>query len=232
MIMVRKSEERRHIQSKSQDTWMTFDPENEGDPLRLGFRGLESLNEERMTPEMGLYPHAPGELDLITYVREGALIHQGEGGSMVRMEAGEFQHRTHSSKTRYRAVNGSRTETAHVFQSWLTPDRTAPAAAQEQKRFYSAERTGSLRLVASRSGRQASLELNPDVQVYSSILRLGNHLVHELQEGRTAWLHVIKGRILLQDRILRTGDGVALVDEAAASFTAQEPSEVLLFDLA
>ena len=232
MITVRRSEERRHIQSKGQDTWMTFDPENGIDPLRHGFRGLESLNEEHVAPEMSLYPHLQKHIGLITYVREGALIHQDDAGLFARVEAGEFQHRNLSSRMHYHAVNGSFTETAHVFQSCLTPDRTAPWADQKQKRFYSADRTGTLRLVASQGGKQASHVLNQDVRVYSSILLLGSHLVHEFEEGRTAWLHVVTGRILIQDQSLRTGDGVALIDEVAASFRAQEPSEILLFDLA
>src|SRR5205823_6065381 len=119
--------------------------------------------------EMSLYPHAPRDLDLITYVREGALIHQEEDGRMVRVEAGEFQHQNLSSKMRYRAVNGSLTNTAHVFQSCLTPNRSASGMNPEQRRFYSAERTGTLRLIASQGGKRTSLRLDQDVRVYSSI---------------------------------------------------------------
>ena len=231
MITVRRSAERRHVQSKSQNTWMTFDPENRVDPLRRGFRGLKSLNEEQAAPEMGLHSHAGQDFDLITYVREGAIIHQDEAGVLGRMEAGEFQCQNVSSRSRYRAVNGSLIYTAHVFQGGLKPEPRAPGAIPEQKRFYSAERTGTLRLIASQGGKRDSLSLVQDVRVYSSILLPGNHLIHEFEGGRTAWLHVIRGCILLQDQSLRTGDGVSLVEEAAASFTAQESSEILLFDL-
>jgi len=230
MLTVRKSEQRRHVQSKSQNTWMTFDPENSVDPLRGGFHALESLNEEQASPEMGLHPNA-GDIDLITYVQEGAILHQDEAGIFGRMEAGEFQRRSASSKMRYQALNGSLIFTAHVFQGGLKPEPLACGAFSEQKRFYSAERTGTLRLVASQGGKQDSLSLAQDVRVYSSIMLQGSHQVHELEGGRTAWLHVVRGRILLQEESLATGDGVALVDEAAASFTAQESSEILLFDL-
>lgn len=232
MITVRKSEERRHIQSKVQNTWMTFDPENSFDPFRLGFHGLESLNEEYVEPEMSLLRRAPGNVDLITYVQEGTLIHQEESGGFKRLGAGEFQHRSLTRRKRYSALNGSISETAHVFQSGLTPDQNSPRTNPQQRRFYSAERTGTLRLIASQGGKQASLSLQRNVRVYSSILLLGTHLVHEFERSRTAWLHVVTGRILLQGHSLRTGDGVAMVDEVAASFTAQEPTEVLLFDLA
>jgi redox-sensitive bicupin YhaK (pirin superfamily) len=230
MITVRKSEERRHVQSKSQNTWMTFDPENGIDPLCRGFRGLESLNEEQAAPEMGLHPHAQ-DIDLLTYVREGSITQQGEDGPLGRMGAGEFQRRNVSPGRAYHAVNASLTEIAHVFQSGLKPESLASGTVPEQKRFYTAERTGTLKLVASRGGKRDSLSLTQDVRVYSAVLLPGNHLIHELEGGRTAWLHVVTGRIRLQDRSLRTGDGVALVDEMAASFTAQEPSEILLFDL-
>ena len=232
MMTVRRSEERRHVQSKSQNTWMTFDSENEIDPLRGGFRGLETLNEEHVAAKMGLHPRSQSSVDLLTYVREGSLIHQDEAGNFARVEAGEFQYRNLSASMRYGAVNGSITNTAHVFQSSLTPEGLAPDVDQAQKRFYSAERTGTLRLVASQGGERASLALGPDVRVYSAILHPGSHLVHEFGAGRTAWLHVVTGRILLQDRSLRTGDAAGLIGEASASFTAQEPSEILLFDLA
>jgi len=231
MLMVRKSAQRHHVQSRSQNTWMTFDPENIADPLRGGFRGLESLNEEQAAPEMGLHPSANEGIDIITYVREGAIIHQDEAGIFGRIEAGEFQRHSASSGARYQAVNGSLIYIAHVFQGGLKPEPLASGAIPEQKRFFAAERTGTLRLVASQGGKQDSLSLAQDVRVYSSIMRQGSHLVHEFEGGRTAWLHVVRGRILLQDQSLSTGDGVSLVDEVAASFTAQEPSEILLFDL-
>jgi redox-sensitive bicupin YhaK (pirin superfamily) len=232
MITIRKSEERRHIRSDVQNTWMTFDPEDGKDPLCRGFHALESLNEELVAPEMGLHPHAAKDMDVITYVREGALIHQEEAGGFARMEAGEFQRRSVSIERPFHALNGSFTETAHVFQSGLTPDRIASGTNQEKKRFYAAERKGTLRLVASQGGRRDSLALDQDIRMYSAVLLPGCHLVHEFEGARTGWLHVVDGRILLQDQSLRTGDGAALIGEVAASFTAQEPSEILLFDLA
>jgi redox-sensitive bicupin YhaK (pirin superfamily) len=210
---------------------MTFDPDNAVDPLRRGFHALESLNEEQADPEMGLHPGAGADVDLITYVQEGTLILRDDAGIFGRLDAGEFQRRSGSSKTSFQALNGSLIYTAHVFQSGLKVDTLAGGTLPEQKRFYNAERTGALRLVASQGGKQDSLSLAQDVRVYSSLMLPGSHLIHEFKGGRSAWLHVVRGRILLQEQILVTGDGVALVDEAAASFTAQEPSEILLFDL-
>jgi redox-sensitive bicupin YhaK (pirin superfamily) len=211
---------------------MTFDPENGVDPSRCGFLGLESLNEEQAGPEMGLPPNANKDIDLIPYVREGAIIHQDEAGIFGGIGAGESQRRGASSRLRFQAVLGSLIYyTAQVFQGGLGSDSLPPGIISEPKRFYSAERTGTLRLVASQGGKQDSLSLTQDVRGYSSIPLQGSHVVHEFKGGSTEWLHAVKGRRMLQEQSLQTGDGVALVDEAAASFTAPESSEILPFDL-
>ncbi len=121
---------------------------------------------------------------------------------------------------------------AHVFQSCITPDGSAVKPNTERNRFPFADRKGALRLVASPDGRDGSLSIHQDVQIYSSILLVGHHPIHELSRGRAAWLHIVQGRVLLQEHVLGTGDAAALEDESAVSFTAQIPSEILLFDLA
>lgn len=211
---------------------MTFDPENEADPFRKGFRTLEALNEETPLPEMSLHPPSEGDMEVVTYVRDGALVHQGEAGIPGRLEAGEFQRTSTSRLIRHRVINGSLLSPAHVFQSWITPDGEDLEPGSERKRFPVADRKGVLRLVVSPDGSNGSLRIQQDLRMYSSILLPGHHLVLELGRGRGAWLHLVKGRILLQDHFLGTGDAACLEDEMAVSFTAQIPSEVLLFDLA
>jgi redox-sensitive bicupin YhaK (pirin superfamily) len=232
MITVRRSEARRHITNGSQDSWLTFNPENEADPLRWGFRTLEALNEEAPTSEMSLNPHAEEDLEIVTYVREGALVHQESGGTLSSLKAGEFQRTSACRKVRHRVINGSLLNPAHVFQSCITPDGNEFEPGAEQMRFPVADRKGVLRLVASPDGRSGSLRIHQDVEMYSSILLVGHHLIHELSQGRAAWLHVVKGRVALQDHFLGTGDAAGLEGERAVSFTAQVPSEILLFDLA
>lgn len=211
---------------------MTFDPENPTDPLRRGFHALESLNEENLAPEMGLYPHTREDTEIITYVQVGTLIHRDRSGRLGHLGTGEFQHTSACRGIRHRALNGSLSDTAHVFQSCITPESVDLRPIQEQRRFPVADREGILRLVASPDGGGTSLRIHQDVRLYSSVLLLGHHLIHELGSGRGAWLHVVKGGISLRDHYLRAGDGAALDDEAAVSFTAQEPAEILLFDLA
>jgi redox-sensitive bicupin YhaK (pirin superfamily) len=232
MITLLKSEHRRHVKSGVHDTWMTFDPEDFSDPLRRGFHALTSLNEEKLAPEMGLYPHSPEDVEIITYVREGSLVHQDNSGVLGHLGAGEFQHTSARRGIRHRALNDSIIYTAHVFQSCITPGGVESPSHQEQKRFPIADRDGILRLVVSPDGREASLRIDQDVRMYSSVLLDGQHLIHELGSGRGAWLQIVKGRILLRGHDLRIGDGAALDGEASVSFTAREPAEILLFDLA
>jgi len=237
MITVRRSGTRRRVRSGTQDTWLTFDPDNEVDRFRNGFRALEALNEETPASEMNLHPH-PQDVEVVTYVREGTLVHQNLAGELNRVGAGEFQRTSARRRIRHRVINGSLLNPAHVFQSCITPDGSELEPCTEQKRFPVRDREGVLRLVASPDGRDGSLCIQQDLRMYSSILLVGHHLIHELSSGRAAWLHVVKGRvllkgrILLQDQHLGTGDAAALENEEAVSFTAEVPSEILLFDLA
>jgi hypothetical protein len=232
MLTVRRSETRRSVRSGTQETLLTFDPENAADPFRLGFRTLEALNEETPSPEMNLHPHSSVDSEIVTYVREGILINQDWSGGLGRIGAGEFQRTSTTQKYRHRVINGSFLNPAHVFQSCITPDGTEFEPGTEQKRFPVADRQGFLRIVASPDGRSGSLRIHQDVQMYSSVLLVGCHLIHDLAPGRAAWLHIVKGRVALQEHFLGTGDAVGMENEEAVSFMAQIPSEILLFNLA
>lgn len=195
------------------------------DRLRVeGFRTLTWLREDDLEPGQEFEVAA----EVLTYVCAGSVRLEDASGRRTIVEAGEC-HRSGSGAGR--GVNVSPSEPARIFQCHITPDRRVLQTPAEQRRFPLAERRGLLRLLASRTGRGASLRLRQDAGVYSSILDPGHHLVHELSAGRAAWLHVVKGRIQLVDQILEAGDGASLVEEAAVSLTAREPSEILLFDL-
>jgi len=232
VITLRRSEDRRHLKRGLSDTWMTFDSENSLDPLRRGFHALELLNEELLAPETGAHPQHRDDLEIITYVHEGALVYQGELGALGRLEKGEFQLVNLHRGLRDRTLNASLIETTHIFQGGIAARGIALDPTQEQKRFPIADREGVLRLVFSPNQRHHSLPIQSDVRLYSSILLLGHHLIHPLESGRGGWLHVIAGRIRLGGFDLGGGDAAAFENEAAVSFTAQEPAEVLLFDLA
>lgn len=225
MITLRKSEERRHVRRAGQDCWRTFDP-------GLGFRTLNFLNEERLSPGRGFPVEVPEDAEILTYVLEGTLVEEDASGGKIVLHSGECRRSRASSGFRPRMINPSATDVAHAFQSSFTSSRKDARPGVEQKRFPFTERRGILRLTASPDGKDGSLRLDQDLRIYSALLDPGHHLIHELAPGRGAWIHVVKGRIQLVDLLLGTGDGASVVDEAAVSWTARERSEILLFDLA
>jgi|SRR5579862_2051855 len=232
MIRCKKANDRRHVRGDSQEMWMSFDAENGSNPSYRGFRGLGSLNEIRLHPGTELTLPSKGIHESVTYVREGGLVVHERPRREEFLVPGSCQ-RTSTRRLRFAGGSGnSPFQGAHIFVSSMTPRRVKGASPLEHKHYPFSERRGHLRLIASPDPCAASLRLDEDVCIYSSILDPGHHLVHELGPGRGGWLHVVTGRVLLIDQILRAGDGVSLEDESAVSFTAQEASEILLFDLA
>jgi len=232
MIYVRRAGQRRHIKSDGQDTYLTFDPENASDPFRGGFRSLKALNEEIPSPAMKLNHHDGPSMEYLTYVRKGALLDWSSSGKQAHIQAEEFSRSSSGRKLRHQFVNDSLINGAQVFQSWFAPDGRDMRRRAEKNRFPIGDRRGVLQLVASSDGMKGSLKIPQGIRMYSSILLVGHHLVHEIGIGRGAWLHVIEGRIALQEHSLVTGDAAGFEDEVAVSLTAQEPTELLLFNLA
>jgi len=232
VITLTRSQDRLRTRNGGQETWCSFNSENPFDPGRHGFRTLECFREEGLAPGAEFQFRTPHSVEILTYVKSGALVLEDPSGRSVTLEAGECHRSSAKTGTLYRGMNHSRVEPTQAFQCAITPDRGVLHTPPEKRRFPQAERRGVLRLLVSRNGRDSSLRVRQDVGVYSSILDTGHHLIHELAAGRAAWVHVVKGRIQLVDRTLETGDGASLVEEAAVSLTAREPSEILLFDLA
>lgn len=231
MITFRSNKERCHQRRRKREAWRTFQPERPGDPLAAGFGTLEFLDEHRLLPGVGL-PRAPRrDAEVLTYVREGALAHDDSSGSSGVIQTGEFQRRTTGRGVRHSETNASRTQAAHFFQILIRPSEVELAPGFEQKRFSAAERRGVLCLIASPDGRRGSLRVHQDALVYSTLLDRGQHVVHSLVEGRCAWIHIVQGEVTLANTVLATGDGAGVTAERAASLTAREVSEVLVFDL-
>jgi quercetin 2,3-dioxygenase len=231
MMIVRKSKERRHIDNRGHKTWMTFDWENKADPLQNGFGVLKILNEEILPPGTGFILLTNKDMVIITYLREGVIIYKGPLEDADLMWTKEFHRTNVASDTQQYAFNASQTEDAHIFQSGFSPIGQILKPDGIKKLFTHAERQGTLKLIASPNGNEGSLTLRQNVKMYSAFIHKGNHLVHPLKHGRSAWLHVVNGGILMYDLNLQTGDGVGLSEESSVSFTAQMPTEILLFDL-
>lgn len=232
MLTLRKGTSRRHIVRAGHETWMTFDPDIRQDPLHDGFRALQGLNEDRLAPGARIPPHSWQDMEILTYVLDGLLVHEDDLGHAGIIRSGEFQHMSAGGGIRHSRFNGSLIDQAHVFECWVRPDTQGLPPDCAQRRFPAADRKRTFCLVASPDSLQSSFRIRQDALVYSSLPNRGCHLIHELRPGRQAWLHVVRGRIQLLHLDLIAGDGVAFLDELAVSVTALEPSELLLFDLA
>jgi redox-sensitive bicupin YhaK (pirin superfamily) len=233
MITIRRSEERKQIESDNQKTWMTFDAENLADPLKNGFGVLKIFNEEILKPGRTFVFQTQKDMVVVTYINEGLMIfNRPQQGKSGLMSAGDFLQTDSLAGMKQYSLNASPTDDARMFQSGFAPGTGVAEPGGENKRFTLAERKGILKLIASPDGKEDSLRIRQDVEMYSTLIHKGNHIIHELKPGRTAWLHVVKGKIDLNELHLLAGDGAGFSDEAAVSFTAQEPTEILLFDLA
>jgi redox-sensitive bicupin YhaK (pirin superfamily) len=233
MLTLRTSNERSHIQNANQNTWMTFDPENNTDPLKNGFGALKKINEDILSPDMELRPFpTKNNILVLTYVRKGQILYKGPGGRTGLLSQNEFQLMKIGLENKQDGFNASSSDEAHVFQFRFDLEES-DGGPEEMKKFFSlAERKGVLRLVASSDGREASLPIKRDFQMYSGLILEGAHIIHELGPGRKAWLHVVIGEIQMSDLMLQTGDGVGFSEEKSVSFTAKKPSSIILLDLA
>jgi len=231
MLTLRRANERHHDRRRKQEVWLTFYPQDRADPLADGFGTLEILDEHRLPPGGGVPRHPHHDAEVVTYVHEGALAFEDSTGCSGVIHGGEFQRMTARRDTRHSETNASRTDWVHVFQLWLRPSEAGLQHGHEQKRFSAAERRGGLCVIASPDARRGSLRIHQDVLMYSSMLDPGQHVVHELSPGRSAWLHLVQGEVTLGDIVLGTGDGAGITTERAVSLTAREETEFLLLDL-
>ena len=213
------------------NTRHTFSFNDYYDPEYMGFRVLRVINEDRLQPGQGFGTHGHRDMEIVTYVLEGALAHEDSLGNGEVLRPGEFQRMTAGTGIRHSEFNASETEPVHFYQIWIIPERAGLPPSYEQRSFPEAERLGRLRLVASPDGRDGSLTIRQDVRVFLSSLADGQQVTHPLDAGRYAWLQVLRGAVQLNGLDLAAGDGVAVSEETALLVRATGPSEVMLFDL-
>jgi redox-sensitive bicupin YhaK (pirin superfamily) len=202
------------------------------DPERMGFRALRVINEDRVIPGAGFPPHGHRDMEIVTYVLEGALAHKDTLGNASAIRPGEVQRMSAGTGIRHSEYNAEKEKPVHFLQIWLLPERDGIAPGYEQREFAAAEKRGRWRLVASRDGRDGSLTIHQDADLYASILSDGDTLSFELRPGRRAWLQVARGQVTLADAVMKEGDGAAISGESRIALTAEAESELLLFDLA
>jgi redox-sensitive bicupin YhaK (pirin superfamily) len=232
MIQVRRKDERGHFDHGWLDTYHTFSFADYYDPRQMGFRSLRVINEDRVKPGYGFGRHGHRDMEIVTYVLEGALEHKDSLGHGEVLRPGEFQRITAGTGIEHSEFNPSSSEPVHLYQIWLLPERRGLTPGYEQKAFPDAEKHGRWRVVASRDGRDGSLTINQDAAIALATLDAGRELTYPLAPGRHAWLQVLRGTVGVNGEALTAGDGVAVSAEEALTVRATEASEVMLFDMA
>ena len=232
MITRRPAEERGRTRTNWLDGRHTFSFNRYNDPRWSGFRDLLVINEDRVAPATGFPPHSHSDMEIITYIISGALEHRDSMGNTSVIRPGEVQRMSAGTGVTHSEFNPSTDEPTHLLQIWITPEREGIQPSYEQREFPSEESRGRLRLIASRAGRDGSVTVHQDVEVYGASLREGEEVVQALRGGRHAWVQLVKGSLTLNGVELKAGDGAAVSEEERLSIRASEPSEILLFDLA
>ena len=213
------------------NTRHTFSFNDYYDPEYMGFRVLRVINEDRVAPGQGFGTHGHRDMEIISYVLSGALAHRDSLGHEAVLRPGEFQCMTAGTGIRHSEFNPSETESVHFYQIWLLPDEPGHAPRYDQRSFPEDERRGRLRLVTSADGRDGSLKIHQDAEVYLATIGPGDRVTHDLRPGRYAWLQVLRGAVELNGTALAAGDGAAVAEEPSLAVTAALPAEVMLFDL-
>ncbi|MEE9305290.1 MAG: pirin family protein [bacterium] len=232
MIAVRKTEDRGHFDYGWLETYHTFSFGAYRDPDHMGFRSLRVINEDRVQPGQGFSTHPHKEMEIVSYVLDGALEHRDSLGNGSVIHAGEVQKMSAGTGVTHSEYNHSQTEIVHFLQIWILPERKGLEPSYEQRSFAEHERRDTLRLIASRDGGDGSVTIHQDVSIYLTVLDPGQQVVHRLSADRHAWVHVARGRVGLNGHGLAAGDGAAVSDEESLTIVGEEAAEVLLFDLA
>jgi hypothetical protein len=232
MITLRPSQERGHANHGWLDSYHTFSFANYYDPEQMGFRALRVINEDRVQAGKGFGTHSHRDMEILTYVLEGALEHKDSIGNGAIIRPGEVQRMSAGTGILHSEYNPSQTEPVHFLQIWILPDRQNLEPSYEQKAFSVEERQGKLRLIAAPDGRDGAVTIHQDVDLYSAVLQPQDRVTYQLRSDRYAWLQVARGAVNLNDRSLNAGDGVATSAAQLLEISSDRGAEILLFDLA
>jgi hypothetical protein len=232
MIDIRKSNDRGHADHGWLNTRFTFSFADYYDPKHVEFRTLRVMNDDRVAGGAGFPTHPHRDMEIVTYVLEGALAHKDSMGNGSVIRPGDVQYMSAGTGVAHSEFNASDTETVHLYQIWMFPDKKNYTPAYDQKNFSVDEKRGKLRLVVSPDGRNGSVKIRQDNELYATVLGAGETVKHELKPDRYAYVQVAKGSVTLNGKTLETGDGAAISAEKSLELTGVNEAEVLLFDLA
>ena len=232
MITLRRAGERGHFDHGWLNTYHTFSFAGYYDPTQMGFRALRVINQDIVQPKEGFPTHPHRDMEIVTYVLEGALEHKDSMGNGGVIRPGEVQRMSAGTGLTHSEYNHSGSEPVHFLQVWIQPDESGFAPSYDQKAFAADKLRGRLRLVASRTGREGSVSYQTDTDLYATLLAPGQTVTHPLRPGRHAWLHVARGAVQMNGLELAAGDGAAVSGEPVLTLAATDHAELLLFDLA
>ena len=231
MITIRKAEERGHFDFGWLNTYHSFSFGDYYDPKHTRFRTLRVINEDFVQAGHGFPTHGHRDMEIVTYILQGALEHRDSMGTGSVIRRGDAQRMSAGTGVTHSEVNPSRDEPVHLLQIWIIPREQDLQPEYEEKKFSDDEKRNRLRLIVSPDGRDGSVKIHQDAKIFASLLDERQEVVHSLENGRSAWLQVAAGSVRLNDVVLKQGDGAAVSQESTLNITAQEPAEVLLFDL-
>lgn len=232
MIQIRKAEERGPSKLAWLDSKHTFSFAGYYDPNHMGFETLRVINDDRVVPGAGFGTHPHNNMEILTYVLDGALEHKDSMGNGSIIKAGDVQLMSAGTGVLHSEFNHSQKHAVHFLQIWVLPERNGLKPGYQQKFFGDAVKRGRLQCVAAREPRDGALKINQDVAIYAGLLDGDERVRHEIAPGRALWLHVARGSVRLnQEQTLQAGDGVAVRDEPAIALDGAHDAEVLVFDL-
>ena len=232
MIELRPAAERGHADHGWLDSWHSFSFADYHDPRHMGFGSLRVINEDRVAAGTGFGTHGHRDMEIVSYVLDGALAHRDSLGNGSVIRPGDVQRMTAGTGVMHSEYNHQPDRPTHFLQIWIQPDRRGLAPGYEERRFDDAEKRGRLRLIASPDGAEGSVTVHQSARLYAGLFDGDESARLELAPGRRAYVHVARGALRVNGRMLSAGDAAKLVDEAAVEIDAGRSAEVLVFDLA
>ncbi len=232
MLTLRPAAERGHANLGWLDSYHTFSFSSYYDPAHMGFRNLRVINEDRVAPGQGFGTHSHRDMEIITFVLEGSVAHKDSIGNVATIKPGEIQRMSAGTGIAHSEYNPSSTQVTHFLQIWIIPDQMGLEPSYEQVEFLLEERLGQLRLIASNNGREGSVTIHQDVDLYTAVLQPEHSVTFAPRPDRHLWLQITRGDLLLNGQPIKAGDGVAIDTEAQLNLTATNEAQILLFDLA
>lgn len=232
MIQIRHASERGRTSLSWLHSQHSFSFADFQDPKQMGFRALRVINEDRVQPAQGFGMHGHRDMEILTYILDGAIEHKDSLGHGSFLRSGELQRMSAGSGIRHSEFNASKTDPVHFYQIWLLPEQRGIQPGYEQKAFDLHARPGQFLLVAAPDARDGSLRIHQDADIYLARLEASAPVRHPLRPGRHAWVQVLRGEVQVNGQAVKSGDGVALSEERAVEIQSAQAAEVMLFDLA